>query len=123
VGFWNFPNRDLSLQVEIERFQIARNLEDFDQDCLFANGLGVFKNPAPVQFCCKTVLDRLTSSPSMYGKSCDLARYCATVLLPQPAGPVTMKRCLCTGREIALPMVGSGRGIDGVESGAERTER
>lgn len=32
------------------RSQIARNLADFDQDCLFANRLGVFKNPAPVQF-------------------------------------------------------------------------
>lgn len=70
-------------------------------------------------------MNSLTSSPSMYGKSCDLARYCATELLPHPAGPVTMNRCLCTGctgREIDFPIVAAGRVGEDKDVGTDRTE-
>lgn len=46
----------------------------------------------------------LTSSPSMKGRFMVLAMNWPTVLFPQPAGPVTMKRWWCEAASLGAPL-------------------
>lgn len=53
-----------------------------------------------------------TLSPSRYGKEKYVAKYSATVVLPQPAGPVTIHMCLCCGTGSPFEAVALVEGIE-----------